>query len=168
MKSFLLNKYNKPSIQWGLLPDDTFFIGVVPEGYSLAVAPGKYIVVDVDNKSEQKNGFKHIPKYSIFKKVIYKLFKINKKSIFDQLEETFNYKTKSGKGKHYWLLYTGNKTLINRASKYHIDLRIGEKNGNAGGYVKYHHNVDIRKCEHLIKETSKDLNLWLEKLFSNE
>lgn len=41
------------------------------------------------------------------------------------------------------------------------DLRVSEK-----GYVKYHHNKDIRECVHLIKESSEELNEWLEKLFS--
>ncbi len=148
MKSFLLNSSNKPTILWSQLEDGIFFEGDVPENYSLAVCPGKYIVLDVDNKSKENNGFNHIPI-----------------SILGELENTFNYKTKSGNGRHYWLLYLGNKTLMNTSTKYFLDLRVGSKGSNNGGYVKYHHNVDIRQCIHLIKETSLELNLWLEKLF---
>ncbi len=36
------------------------------------------------------------------------------------------------------------------------------------GYVCWYHNVDIRECVHLIKESSNELNLFLEKLFSND
>lgn len=146
MKSFLL-KNNKPIVKWGLIPDETYFEGPIPEGYSLAVCPSENIVIlDVDNKNG-KNGFNHIP--------------IN---IRGELENTFHYNTKSGGG-HYWIKYTGNKELLNTSTKYGLDLRIGAKSGNAGGYVKYHHNVDIRKCKHLIKSSSEQLNIWLESLF---
>lgn len=150
MKSFLLSPNNVPLIPWGSLDDGIFYEGELPKGgYSLAICPGKYIVVDVDHRSEDKNGFKYIPI-----------------TILKELENTFNYTTKSGKGKHFWLLYTGNKTLKNTSTKFSIDLRIGTKGSNNGGYVRYNGLKDIRQCEHLIKPSSKKLNLWLEKLFT--
>ena len=148
MKSFLL-KNGTPIVKWGLIPNNTFYIGEIPEGYALAVCPSENIVIlDVDNKNG-KNGFNHIPS-----------------NIYFELRETFNYQTKSG-GAHYWIEYTGDKTLLNTSTSKGLDLRIGAKPGNCGGYVKYHHNVDIRECVHLIKESSNELNLFLEKLFSN-
>lgn len=147
MKSFLLNKDNKPIVKWSLVPNNIFFEGTIPDGYYLAVAPSENIVIlDVDNKNG-KNGFNHIPL-----------------NIYLELTETFNYKTKSGGG-HYWIKYTGSQQLMNTSTKYGLDLRIGSKVGNAGGYVKYHHNVDIRKCTYLINQSSSDLNTWLESLF---
>lgn len=148
MKSFLLNKAtNTPIIKWSLVPDETYFEGKVPEGYDLAVAPsGNIVILDVDNKNG-KNGFLNIPDKE-----------------FLELEKTFNYYTKSG-GKHYWIYYTGNQILKNTSTKYGLDLRIGAKKGNAGGYVKYVHHTDIRHCVHLINKTSIELNMWLEKLF---
>ena len=146
MKSFLL-KNNTPIVKWSLVPNNTFFEGTVPEGYALAVAPSEnYIVLDVDNKND-KNGFNHIPS-----------------NVYFELRETFHYNTKSG-GAHYWLKYTGNKVLMNTSTKYGLDLRVGAKKGNSGGYVKWHHNVDVRQCIHLINETSFELNQWLESLF---
>lgn len=147
MKSFLL-KNNIPVISWGSLPNETFFEGDVPEGYSLAVCPSENIVIlDVDNKNG-KCGWENIPH----------LIRI-------ELDATFNYFTKSG-GAHFWIKYTGNKTLKNTSTKYGLDLRIGAKKNNAGGYVKYHHDIDIRKQTHLIREASLQMNLFLEKLFS--
>jgi len=150
MKSFLL-KNNTPTIKWSLLPDNVFFEGDIPEGYSLAVCPTneKQIILDVDNKNG-KCGYNHIPI-----------------SIMSELINTFNYKTKSGGG-HYFLNYTGNKLLKNCSTEYGLDLRIGanKNTGNAGGYVCWHHNVDIRKCVHLINNTSEEMNVWLESLFS--
>lgn len=146
MKSFLL-KDNKPILKWSLVPNNCFFEGAIPEGYALAVAPSEnYIVLDVDEKNG-KSGHSNIPLV-----------------IFDELLGSFNYRTKSG-GAHYWIKYTGNKVLMNTSTKYGLDLRIGAKPGNAGGYVKWHHNVDIRQCIHLINETSSELNTWLEELF---
>jgi hypothetical protein len=148
MKSFLLNKENKPTLPWGSIPQGFFFEGPIPENYHLAVAPSENMVIlDVDVKNG-KNGYSNIPTF-----------------VMMELEKTFNYETKSGGG-HYFMIYTGNKKLINRATSLGLDLRIGPRNGNCGGYVKYYHNVDIRECEHLIKETSLLLNTWLEKLFS--
>lgn len=145
MKSFLLDaRTNTPIIKWGLIPDNTYFIGDVPKGFFLAVSPSdNYIVVDIDNKPKGC-GFDHIPL-----------------EIMDELEQSFHYTTKSG-GMHIFLKYTGNRQLINRTSNIFVDLRTSK------GYVRYYHNIPIQECEHLIKETSKELNLWLEKLFSNE
>ena len=148
MKSFLLNSNYKPILQWGKIPNNVFYEGEVPQGFFKAVCPGKYIVLDVDNKSPENNGFNYIPM-----------------SILSELENTFNYKTKSGKGRHYWLLYLGGKILMNTSTKYFLDLRVGERPGNCGGYVLYHHPIDIRQCIHLIKETSPKLNKWLESHF---
>ncbi len=146
MKSFLLKNY-KPIVKWGMIKDNTFFEGAVPEGFDLAVAPSEnYIVLDVDEKNG-KSGHSNIPLV-----------------IFDELLTSFNYRTKSG-GAHYWLKYTGDKVLLNTSTKYGLDLRIGAKKGNSGGYVKWHHTEDIRQCVHLIKETSIELNIWLESLF---
>lgn len=146
MKSFLL-KNNKPIVKWGLIPDETYFEGTVPEGYALAVCPsGNIVILDVDNKNG-KCGYENIPML-----------------IQMELNTTFNYKTKSG-GAHFWIEYTGNKELLNTSTKYGLDLRIGAKPGNAGGYVKYHHNIDIRECKLLIKPSSEKLNKWLESLF---
>lgn len=148
MKSFLLNKDHVPIISWGSLPDGIHFEGTVPEGYYKAVAPsGNIVILDVDLKGN-KDGYAHIPML-----------------VMAELEETFNYKTKSG-GAHFWINYTGSKTLMNRATKLGLDLRIGAKGDNCGGYVKYHHTVDIRECEHLILNSSEKLNAFLEKLFS--
>lgn len=130
-----------------MLPDETYFEGVVPEGYDLAVCPsGNIVILDVDVKNG-KNGFEYIPY-----------------TIKEELRKSFYYDTKSG-GRHYWIEYTGDKALLNTSTKYGLDLRIGAKKGNAGGYVKYHHNIDIRQCVTLIKPSSKELNEWLEKLF---
>lgn len=145
MKSFLL-KDNKPIVKWSMIPDNTFFEGKVPEGYALAVAPSdNYIILDVDVKNG-KNGFEHIPDI-----------------IISELDNSFCYKTKSG-GAHYWLNYTGDKTLLNKATKYGLDLRVA-KGSYAMGYVKYPFDIDIRQCIHLINETSPELNVWLESLF---
>lgn len=148
MKSFLLNlKTNTPIIKWSMLKNGIFYEGKVPDGYALAVCPSENIVIlDVDNKNN-KNGFLNIPA-----------------DIFNELIETFYYSTKSG-GAHFWIDYTGNEILLNTSTKYGLDLRIGAKPGNSGGYVKYWHNVDIRQCVHLIKPSSEQLNAWLEGLF---
>lgn len=147
MKSFLLDINNKPTLKWGNIPDNVFFEGEIPENYYLAVCPGIYTILDVDVKNE-KNGFKIIDK-----------------EVLTFLEQTFNYNTKSG-GKHYWFKYTGDKILINKSTIYGIDLRIGANKNNCGGYVKYHHNVDIRNCTHLIKNTNDILNNFLEYYFT--
>lgn len=141
MKSFLL-KDKKPILKWGSLPENVFFEGEIPEGYSLAVSPSEnYIVVDVD-KHGDTSGFENIPHL-----------------IQMELDKTFNYQTKNN-GKHYWLMYSGNKPLGNKTSGLGIDLRTKK------GYCVFYLPGDIRDYIHLIKETSNNLNIWLEKLFS--
>lgn len=151
MKTFLLDSNNKPIINWGYLKDNVFFEGKLPEGHSLAICPTdeKQIILDIDNKNS-KCGYDHIPN-----------------DIMDELNNSFNYFTKSG-GKHVFLSYTGDKILLNKSTNIGLDLRIGKntRTGNNGGYVKYNHDRDIRECIHLIKNTSKKLNIWLESLFS--
>ena len=61
-----------------------------------------------------------------------------------------------------------NKILKNMSSPLGIDLRIGSKDKHAGGYVRYQGNKDIKECIHLIKDSSEELNLFLEDLFSNK
>jgi hypothetical protein len=150
MKSFLL-KSGHPVIKFSLLPDNTFYEGIIPEGFDLAICPSneKQVILDVDLKNG-KDGYSNIPML-----------------IMLELQDTFNYKTKSG-GAHYYLNYTGNKLLKNCATEYGLDLRIGANKAtkNAGGYVKYNGSIPVKEIEPLIKQTSPNLNLWLEKLFS--
>jgi hypothetical protein len=147
MKSFLLYN-NKPTVKWSLVPENIFYEGNIPDGFDLAVCPSDNIVIlDIDVKNG-KNGYDHIPQHIIL-----------------ELRNSFYYDTKSG-GRHCWIRYTGDKILLNKATELGLDLRVGAKPGNAGGYVKYYHHTDIRQCKHLIKESSPELNLWLEKLFS--
>ena len=162
MKSFLIKDKTDtskayPIIKWGMLPDDIFFEGKIPEGHSLAVCPHQpYIIVDIDRHEGSVNGFNNIPEH-----------------LKAEIEQTFWYATKNN-GKHCWFYYTGNKTLMNKASKYGIDLRIGatyDTKGNSinnGGYVKWHprDSMDIRTKIFEINGTSKEMNIWLEKLFS--
>jgi hypothetical protein len=153
MRSFLL-KNNKPIISWGSLPDGTLFKGEIPEGYDLAVNPHQpYIIVDVDR--HDKDGFLNIPEH-----------------LKSELESTLNYPTKNN-GRHYWFYYTGDKTLINKASNLGIDLRIGNEKYSEtkwvnGGYVKWHPRNEYRIEDVLwqAKETSLKMNKWLEELFS--
>ena len=141
MKSFLLLD-KKPICKWGMIPDETYFEGEIPQGYSLAICPNSpYIIVDVDRHGEI-DGFENIPKHLI-------------KELFFSL----SYTTKNN-GFHIWLKYTGNETLLNKSSKLGIDLRTNK------GYVKWYLDKDIRSYKHLIKESSPELNVWLEKLFS--
>ena len=158
MRSFLLLE-KQPIAKWGLLPNGVMYKGEVPPGYNLAIVPGpEYIILDVD-RHKGKDGFKYIPDYPKIVKFIFKILRIKKLSIFDELEQTFNYKTKNN-GKHYWLIYTGNKILGNKTSGFHSDLRTHK------GYVAYWHTVPIEECTHLIKETSPQMNEYLESLFS--
>lgn len=141
MRSFLL-KEKIPICKWGLIKDGTMYQGAVPSGYNLAIVPGpEYIIVDVDRHGH-KDGFKHIPT-----------------NILKELEKTFNYTTKNN-GKHYWLKYSGNSNLGNKTSGKSSDLRTDK------GYVAYWHNEPIENCLHRIKETSPQLNNWLEESFS--
>lgn len=140
MRSFLLRE-KTPVAKWGLLPNGTMYQGVLPDGYNLAIVPGpEYIILDVDRHGD-KDGFKHIPSY-----------------ILEELEETFNYRTKNN-GKHYWLKYTGEMILGNKTSGFHSDLRTDK------GYVVYWHTEPIEDCLCRIRRTSPELNKWLESLF---
>lgn len=143
MRSFLL-KDKMPILRWQNIPEEVYFEGPPPEGFHLAISPSApYVVLDID-RNENKNGFKYIPE-----------------DILEELSTTFYYNTQSG-GRHYWLKYTGNKELRNRATLLGIDLRCNSK-----GYVKWHckEYKDIRECLHLVKETSLELNKFIENLF---
>ena len=142
MKSFLC-KGKRPVIRWSLLPDETFFEGPLPEGYSLAVMPSQgVIVVDIDRHGTI-DGFDNIPI-----------------ELYDELKATLSYPTKND-GMHCWFQYTGSKPLANKASGQGIDLRVGCK-----GYVIWYPNEDVRDNMHFINPTSALMNKWLEKLFS--
>lgn len=141
MRSFLL-KNNHPTIKWSLQKSNTFYEGKVPDGFSLAIVPEEYVVLDIDVKNG-KNGFNHIPM-----------------KIQEELDRTFYYNTKSG-GRHYWILYLGDKQLMNRATSVGLDLRVSDR-----GYVKYNWSEDIRECVTSIRESSPELNSWLEELFA--
>jgi|688.fasta_scaffold719109_1 hypothetical protein len=152
MRTFL-SREKKPICNWGSLNLNSYFEGIIPEGYKLCINPSPgYIVIDVDfDIKKDKNGYRNVPFY--FTK---------------ELANTYHYVTPRG-GMHYWFKYTGNKTLMNSTSKLDIDLRIGPKNGNNGGYVVYYlanNGDDIRNHLHEIKETSPKLNNWLELLFA--
>jgi hypothetical protein len=141
MKSFLL-KDKTPIVKWGLLPNETYYEGKIPEGYQLAVTPSEGIVIiDVDRHGD-KDGFENIP------------WEIQK-----ELSYTFSYMTKNN-GKHFWIKYSGDKPLGNKTSGLSIDLRTHK------GYVVYYPDNDIREQLHLVEESSLELNRWLEKLFS--
>lgn len=141
MKSFLL-RGKQPIIKWGMLPNNVFFEGKLPEGYSLAVSPSKgYIIIDVDKHGNQ-DGFKNIPH-----------------NLRNELHKTLNYSTKNN-GMHFWFKYSGNKPLANKASGLGIDLRTHK------GYVVWYPKQDIRECLITIKTTSQELNKWIETLFS--
>ena len=142
MKSFLLIK-KRPIIKWSMLPDETYFEGTVPEGFSLAVVPSEgYVVIDVDRHGNI-DGFDNIPDDLLF-----------------EIKNTLTYKTKNN-GLHAWFKYTGTKSLANKTSGLGIDLRVGQK-----GYVVWYPKEDVRDCIHGVNRTSKELNNWLEKLFS--
>jgi len=148
MRSFLL-KNGTPICPWGSIKENTLYKGRIPDGYDLAVTPSPgYIIVDVDNKNG-KNGSKNIPV-----------------ELQKEFDETFSYPTKNG-GFHYWFKYTGKETLPNTTSKLSIDLRVGPREGNAGGYVKWHprHELDVRDYVDKMNPTSDKLNEWLENIF---
>lgn len=148
MRSFLL-KNGTPICPWGSLKDNTFFKGTVPSGFDLAVTPSPgYIIVDVDNKNG-KNGSKNIPA-----------------ELVNEFEHTFSYPTKNG-GFHYWFRYTGKEVLPNTTSELSIDLRVGPREGNAGGYVKWHpkDTVKLITAEQKANPTTPELNKWLEETF---
>lgn len=142
MKTFLV-KEKKPIIKWGMLPENTFYEGEIPDGYNLCISPSiGIVVIDVDNHGNI-NGFDNIPH-----------------DLRNELHESLNYKTKN-KGMHFWFKYTGKKELANKTSNLGIDLRVGGK-----GYAVWYRNDDIRDNIHLINKSSKKLNKWLEKLFN--
>lgn len=144
MKTFLV-KDKKPVLKWGRIADNTFFKGKVPEGYKLAVSPHfPYIILDVDVKPEL-NGFLSIPSH-----------------ILEELKNTLNHATKSG-GRHYFLKYTGTKKLLNKHNRAGIDLRT-----HKGYAVWYRKGEDIQACMDKIKETSVEMNAFLEKFYTNE
>lgn len=140
MRSFLL-KDKIPILKWGMVPDETYFEGTIPKGYSLAISPhDPYVILDVDKHGEI-DGFDNIPTHI---KIL--------------LEKHFVYNTKNN-GKHYWFKYTGTKKLMNKASGLGIDLRTNK------GYVVWYKDKDIRNYKHEIKKTSFEMNNWLEHLF---
>lgn len=148
MRTFI-SKEKKPICNWGSLSQNSYFEGPIPESYKLCINPSPgYIVIDVDLDIEKnKNGYKNIPFY-----------------FTEELANTYFYSTPRG-GSHYWLKYTGDKTLMNSTSKLDIDLRTDK------GYVCYYpanNGDDIRNNLHRIKESSLELNLWLESLFALE
>ena len=141
MKSFLV-KAKKPIVKWKLLHDNIFFEGKVPEGYNLAVSPSKnYIVIDIDRHGDT-DGFENVPRHLI-----------------NELGGTLTYPTKND-GRHCWFKYTGDKPLANRTSGQGIDLRTDK------GYVVWYPKVEFRSQIETIKESSIELNNWLEELFS--
>jgi len=140
MKSFLV-KNKKPIIKWGLLPDNIFFEGDVPDGYSLAVCPSKgFIIIDVDTHKDI-NGFDNIPR-----------------KLQSELNNTLNYPTKNN-GRHYWFKYTGNVNLMNKTSNLGIDLRTHR------GYVVWYPDIDVRNCMKDVQSTTNVMNEWLESIF---
>lgn len=143
MKTFLL-KDKVPICKWGMIPNETYFEGEIPEGYSLAINPHHpYIIVDIDRHGDI-DGCENISN-----DLKAELFLTH-----------FHYETKNN-GFHVWLKYSGDKHLMNKTSGLGIDLRTSK------GYVKWYLDKDIRSYIHKIKESSFELNLWLESLFSN-
>ena len=141
MKSFLLYD-KKPTVKWSLIPDSVFFEGTIPKGYGLAICPhNPYIILDIDVHGNI-NGFSNIPT-----------------NIRDEYKKSLWYDTPSG-GRHVWLKYTGSIELMNKTSGLGIDLRTHK------GYAKWYLDKDLRSYVHLIKETSNDMNIWLESLFT--
>ena len=141
MKSFLV-KNKRPICKWTLVPDGIMFKYKAPEGYDIAITPGLgNIVIDVDRHGDL-NGFDEIPK-----------------RLADELDQTLNYKTRNN-GKHFWFRYTGNKTLACKPSGIGVDLRIDNR-----GYVVWYNDKPIEDCLHKMKDTSEDMNKWIESLF---
>jgi len=140
MKSFLL-KEKSPILKWGQIPDEYYFEGPVPEGYSLAICPHyPYVVLDVDRHGDI-DGWNNVPL-----------------EIKEEIKHTLHYGTKNS-GAHFWIKYTGDKTLRNKTSGLGIDLRTNK------GYVRWYKDADIRKYITEVKDSSSELNEWLEKLF---
>ena len=140
MRSFLL-KDKRPTIKWGMLKDETYFEGTVPEGYGLAICPhDPYIILDIDRHGVV-NGFDNVPPF-----------------VQIEIAKSLIYPTKNN-GLHAWLKYSGTKKLLNKTSGLGIDLR------THNGYVKWYLDGDIRSYIHLVNSTSLELNTWLESLF---
>ena len=140
MKSFLV-KGKRPIIKWGMLPHGIFYEGKVPEGFKLAITPSEgYVILDVDRHGKV-DGFSNIPEH-----------------LKEELASTLHYRTKNDGG-HYWFRYTGKDDLANKASHLGIDLRTHK------GYVVWYADGDIRDREVEIKDSSEELNYWLETLF---
>jgi hypothetical protein len=140
MRTFLVRN-KKPICKWGQLQQGTMFQGTVPEGYDLGISPTPGIVIiDVDRHGD-KDGFTAIPV-----------------ELLGELENTLNYPTKNN-GRHYWFYYTGKECLGNKTSGQGIDLR------NEKGYVVWYPKEDIHECIKIVKESSEEMNQWLEKLF---
>lgn len=124
-----------------MLPHGTFYEGELPEGYSLAITPSEgYVIIDVD-KHGDINGFDNIPE-----------------DLKKELDNTLHYPTKND-GMHYWVKYTGDSKLANKASNKGIDLRTSK------GYVVWYPTEDVRELIENVKESSENLNSWLEDLF---
>lgn len=124
-----------------MLPHGTFYEGELPSGYSLAITPSEgYVIIDVD-KHGDINGFDSIPE-----------------ELKEELSNTLHYPTKN-EGMHYWVKYTGDNKLANKASNRGIDLRTSK------GYVVWYPTEDVRELIKNVKESSKELNTWLEELF---
>ena len=142
MRSFLaINK--RPIVKWGMIPEETYYEGKVPKGYSLCISPsGDYIVIDVDRHGST-DGFKSIPEELKY-----------------ELSQTLNYETPNN-GAHYWFKYTGEKDLANKGSGKGVDLRVGGK-----GYVVWYKQGDFRDYLKDVNKTSKALNRWIESQFS--
>lgn len=139
MKTFLLQG-KIPICKWSLIPDETYFEGNLPQGFGLATCPhDPYIIIDIDNHGNMI-GMDNIPE-----------------NLKEEIFLSLGYNTKSGY--HAWFKYSGDKPLMNKTSKKGIDLRTSK------GYVKWYLDKDIRSYIHLIKESSKELNEFLESLF---
>lgn len=139
----------KPWIKWGSIPDQTFYKLPLDEGFSLGVTPNQgQIILDIDNKPNQTNGWDSIPDKLVEK------FK----------KEHFIYNTNSGA--HVWFWYTGDKKLLGRTTKYGLDLRIPAQNGHCGNYVKWYLPNDPREYMHLVKETDEEINNFIEQYFA--
>jgi hypothetical protein len=140
MRSFLL-KDKRPIVKWGLIPEGIMYQGKLPNGYNLAISPSPgMIIIDID-KHGDKNGFDIIPL-----------------EVMKELLDTLHYKTKHD-GMHVWVKYTGSKSLGNKTSNKGIDLRTNK------GYVVWWNDKPIEDCLDDIKESSPQLNEWLERLF---
>ena len=79
--------------------------------------------------------------------------------VVEELKNTLHYETKND-GMHFWVKYTGDKPLGNKTSGLGIDLRTHK------GYVVWYLEEDPRICIGDVRDSSKKLNKWLEKLFS--